>query len=245
MFFVTGTDTDCGKTTITRALAAAFTEAGYTVGVQKPVETGCLETDGDLVGEDAEALRRAARAEDTSRDEITPYRFALPASPERAAEAEGRGRRVEAGPILEALTRIEAKSDVVFVEGAGGLLVPLSPDLLIADLARTIGYPTIIVARNALGTVNHTMMTLEAARARGLEVVGVILSNTESEPPDLGNAEAIASHGLVHILGIFPYVESSSDQQLAGLAREYLDLESLEKGLAARRKISSRREKNT
>jgi len=169
--FITGTDTGVGKTFVACALARGLREAGVDVGVMKPVETG-VPTEGP---EDARALRAAAGVEDPI-ERICPLRFALPAAPEAAARAEGREASLE--PIELAFRELATEHAFMLVEGAGGLLVPFAAGLSMADLARTLGLPLLIVARASLGTINHTLLTLEAAEARELEVLGVVVSHS-------------------------------------------------------------------
>lgn len=173
--FVSGTDTDCGKTRVGCALARGLRAAGLRVRVLKPVETGCAERGGSLAPADALALAAAA-GDDAPLERLCPYPLRLAAAPEVAARSAG----IELDPqrIAAALDRARADADAVLVEGAGGLLVPLGPELDMAGLARRLALPVIVVARARLGTLNHTLLTLEAAAARGLDVVGVALSHT-------------------------------------------------------------------
>jgi len=225
MIFVTGTDTGCGKTTVGRALAAALADRGLGVGILKPVETGCeAGDDGELVPADAVALARAARL-DVPVQALCPYRFPLPASPQRAAA--DAGVTIELDRITAAYEAMRRDRQLVVVEGAGGLLVPLSPELMMPDLARALGLPVLVVARDALGTVNHTLLTVEAVRARGLELAGVVLSETADTRAELHNAEAISDHGDVAVLGTLPWLPDASDDALGRAAAEALDLETL------------------
>lgn len=170
--FVTGTDTGAGKTVVACTLAGALRAAGVDVGVLKPAETGV----GDEGPLDALALREAAGCDDPLSD-VCPQRFAMPAAPTVAAAAEGRS--VDASAILAAYARIRERHAFVVVEGAGGLLVPATAELDMAGLAAALGLPILIAARAALGTINHTLLTLEAAERRGLTVAGVVVSHTE------------------------------------------------------------------
>lgn len=171
-FFVAGTDTGVGKTRVACALVRGFRARGIDVGAMKPVETGVGEA-GPL---DALALQAAAGDTDPL-DDVCPLRFALPAAPTVAAAAEGRS--VEFWALLRAFERVKARHDCVIVEGAGGLLVPVDAQHCMADLARELGLPVLLVARAALGTINHTLLTLEAAVARGLSVAGVVISHAD------------------------------------------------------------------
>ena len=168
--FVTGTDTGVGKTLVACAVVRALRARAVDVGVMKPVETGV----GDAGPLDALALQRAAATPDPV-ELICPQRFALPAAPSAAArDAE---RTVDLAAIRDAYAEIRNRHDTVIVEGAGGLLVPVSEELDMAGLAGELGLPLLVVARASLGTINHTLLTLEVAQKRGLEVAGVVISH--------------------------------------------------------------------
>jgi dethiobiotin synthetase len=169
--FVTGTDTGVGKTLVACALLRALTARGIDAGAMKPIETG-VGPDGPA---DAIALRLAAGDRDPLAD-VCPQPFALAAAPSAAARAAGRA--VDLGAIDAAHARLRARRAFLVVEGAGGLLVPITEKLAMADLARRFGLPLLIVSRAALGTINHTRLTLEAARARGLAVAGVVIGHS-------------------------------------------------------------------
>jgi len=175
-FFVTGTDTACGKTRVACALARALHESGRRVRVLKPVETGCAMRDGACVPDDALALAAAA-ADASPLERLCPYPLPLAAAPEVAAR--DAGIEIDPARISSALEAAREGADAVLVEGAGGLLVPLAPGIDMADLAARLALPLLVVARAALGTINHTRLTLEAARTRGLRVLGVAISHTE------------------------------------------------------------------
>lgn len=185
-FFVTGTDTGVGKTVVACALVRALREEGLDVGAMKPIETGV----GPEGPRDALALREAAGDVDAL-DDVCPQRFALPAAPSVAAAAEG--RRVEVWAIERAYQRLRARHAWLVVEGVGGLLVPAAEKLSVADLARDLELPLVIVARAALGTINHTLLSLEAAVARGLPVAGVVVCHAGGElsAADASNLDAL------------------------------------------------------
>ncbi|MFQ5735292.1 MAG: dethiobiotin synthase [Thermodesulfobacteriota bacterium] len=182
-FFITGTGTGVGKTFVTAGLARVARDAGDEVGVMKPVETGCEKAAGSLVPRDAHTLKEAALSA-APLDTINPYRFSLPLAPYLAARLEG----VQIDPAL-IKARYDAlceENDVVLVEGAGGLLVPVTGEMTMADVARMLGAPLIIVADSRLGVINHTCLTAECATGRGLAVEGVIMNNTTApgDAPD-------------------------------------------------------------
>jgi len=194
--FVTATDTGVGKTWVACALARAATRRGLRVAAMKPCETG----DGD---DGARLMDAAGRPLDPAL--ARPYQFHLPASPEVAARVEG--TVVDVASIVDAFARLTRDADFTIVEGAGGLLVPVAPGVLMADLAARLGLPLLVVARASLGTVNHTLLTIEAARARKIAIAGVVTSRAADTagPEEPTNPEAIATYGRVPILGVFPH----------------------------------------
>ena len=224
--FVTGTDTGVGKTAITGALARALRERGLSVGVAKPVQSGALADDPSG---DAMLLREAADVDDPP-DEICPYAFRAPLAPLVAARLEG--RVVEPAIVLDALGALATRHDLLLVEGAGGLLVPVGEDWTIADLAAWTGLPLLIVARAGLGTVNHTLLTLSAARQRGLEPVGVVLNGVGPDTDESWrtNSELIAGFGDVPVIGIVPWLEEERSD-LPGALSRYLELDPLLRAL--------------
>jgi dethiobiotin synthetase len=170
--FVTGTDTGVGKTLVSCALIAALRKTGLKVGAMKPIETG-VGDDGPL---DAIALRDAAGSTDPLTT-ICPQQFALPAAPSAAASVEN--REVDLTAIDAAFETLAMGRDLMVVEGAGGLLVPIRDGWTTAELAQRLELPLLIVARASLGTINHTALTLEVAASKELPVLGVIISHAD------------------------------------------------------------------
>jgi dethiobiotin synthetase len=197
--FVTGTDTGVGKTRVACALLRALAARGMDVGAMKPVETG-VGPAGPL---DAQALRAASGAEDPLED-VCPQRFALAAAPAVAAEREA--RPVDREAIRRAFARQRQRHTWLLVEGAGGLLVPLDAKDTMADLAAELALPLLVVARGALGTINHTLLTLEAAERRGLDVAGVVISHGSGplSDADAQNLAALRTHLGARLLGELP-----------------------------------------
>jgi dethiobiotin synthetase len=217
-YFITGTDTGVGKTVVAGAIAAALNARGMKVGVMKPAETGCREmtasevrrySDGgragagkyhpsgfglDLYPADAAFLKKVS-ASDAPLDIICPYRFAEPLAPAIAAVRAGAAEaRIDLRVIKRNFEIIRAGSDAVLAEGAGGLMVPLTGNKLYIDLLAELGIPLVIVARAGLGTINHTLLTVGAARARKIEISAIILNQGRKNKPDaatLTNPEAI------------------------------------------------------
>lgn len=218
--FVTGTDTGVGKTAISAALLAAARRRGLVVRGIKPVESGCRPGPDGLEPLDAIELARAA-----GHEPLCCARFAAPVSPARAAELAGEA--VSSAELLEFVASHAAGFTVV--EGAGGLLAPLAGDSLYADFAVALGAPVLVVARDALGTINHTLLTIEALRARHLELCGVVLSGTHESAEAEANAEQIRAHGGVPVWRV-PYAELS---QRAAAVEPLLDELSLARYLAS------------
>jgi dethiobiotin synthetase len=172
--FITGTDTGVGKTAVACVFVASLGQNGIDVGVMKPVESGTSTPAGGPFLSDAERLQRAAETEDPL-ERITPYSLNKPLAPYVAASAEGISISIER--ILENYRYLAQRHRFMVVEGAGGIMVPITSRNSVADLAGMFRLPLLIVAPNRLGTINHTLLTVEAAISRKLSVAGVILNN--------------------------------------------------------------------
>jgi dethiobiotin synthetase len=231
-YFVSGTDTGVGKTTVGRALLAAGTARGLRTRCCKPVESGCTRSaDGALVAQDAEALW-------TATDRVQPlesaclYRFEEPVAPGVAAERAGQS--IDLDEVARHVGRLaESTPDLLVVEGAGGLLVPLGDGRSIADLAVALSFPLLLVARPGLGTINHTLLTIEAAWSRGLAVRGVIFSFVPAGNSGLAaatvasNAAEIQKASGVSVLGALSYLPGASLKDLAAVVDSQAGLASL------------------
>ena len=180
--FVTGTDTGVGKTFLAARIARLLHDRRLDVGVMKPAETGCIVRQGELVPADARQLLAASGASDPLHL-VNPYRFREPLAPMVAAEREG--RRIVPNRILSAYRRLLARHDFLLVEGAGGLLVPLSRTFSYLDLVQAMAIPVLIVARPDLGTINHTVLTVMALHSRDIPVAGIVLNHQTRKRPGL------------------------------------------------------------
>jgi dethiobiotin synthetase len=181
--FITGTGTGVGKTYVGCMIAADLRRTGRRVGVYKPVASGCAREGDMVVSQDAVALWEAAGRPATL-DWVCPQRFAMPLAPHLAARVEG--KEVDRERLKHGLSRWVDHCDIVIVEGAGGLLSPITDDDYVADLARDFGYPLLIVAPNSLGVINGTLQTLTAATAHcpKLPVAGIVLSQVAPQGTD-------------------------------------------------------------
>jgi dethiobiotin synthetase len=193
-YFVTGTGTEVGKTVVAAAVAATAARDGQRVAVFKPAVTG-LEEPGEA---DHELLRRAAGSSQAD-DEIAPYRYAPPVSPHLAAEMAGES--IDPRRLVATARDAGAEADVLVCEGVGGFLVPLTLGYLVRDLARELALPVIVAAKPGLGTINHTLLTVEAVRAVGLALEAVVLTPWPEEPREMerSNRDAIARLGDVRV----------------------------------------------
>ena len=200
--FVTGTGTGVGKTVLSAALLAALAAADERVMAHKPVLTGLDEPPGEWP-RDHELLARVAGM---APDEVAPLRYGPAVAPHLAAELAG--ARLDPAEVaaraVAALRDAEARGAVAIVEGVGGLLVPLAEGYLVRDLAARLGLPLLIAAPAGLGTINHTLLTLEAARAAGLEVRAVVLTPWPALPDAMeeSNRDTIARLGEVEVEGL-------------------------------------------
>lgn len=198
--FITGTDTGVGKTAVTAALAALLMEKGLVTGVIKPFQTG-TELDGLS---DAEFIY-GFLGRDCLLSEVSPCRLRVPLSPYRAAEIEGIDISLEG--IIGHTRDYISRNDVTLIEGAGGICVPVTRSYMMADLAVDLDAPVVIVARPGLGTLNHTALSLEYARQRGIRVLGVVI-NGFPEPADIAsvtNPAVLRDVFSVNILGVLPH----------------------------------------
>ena len=203
--FVTGTDTGVGKTWVAGGIARWFHRRGRRVAVSKPVATGCERRREGLVSEDAELLAHCADARHPL-DLICPQRYAEPLAP--AIAAERAGEPVDWAVVQRSLDLMSRDSDVIVVEGVGGLMVPLDSKHTVLDLARWLGVPAVVVARPALGTINHTLLTTAALKAAGVKVAGVVVNRYPAESPGVveeTNPRAIEKWGKVPVLCVAPH----------------------------------------
>ncbi len=183
--FVTGTDTGVGKSVVAAAICAALAARGERVAAFKPVVSGLDEEPGEF-GHDHDLLASVASAGQSPK-EVAPWRFGPPLSPHLAAKLAG--QRIEPARLVAAARLHE----LLVCEGVGGLLVPITPGYLVRDLAVDLELPVVVAARTGLGTINHTLLTVEAARAAGLTVAGVVITPWPNEPTEmeLSNRETI------------------------------------------------------
>ncbi len=205
--FITGTDTGCGKTIVTATLARALALRGVDVGVAKPFASG-LDPEAPGLDSDIFFLQKAANLQE-SLDEVCPARFRLPLAPANAAPLEK--KIVDVRSVLETMKRYVTKHRVTLIEGIGGAAVPLTRSYLVSDFVRDLGMACLVVARSALGTISHTVLTVEHLSNRGVPVHGIVFNRLQSGALTL--AEEVgpplaAQIANVQDFGMLPFVPS-------------------------------------
>ncbi|MFA6187080.1 MAG: dethiobiotin synthase [Phycisphaerae bacterium] len=211
--FITATDTGVGKTVISGAIAKILRQAGKNVGVFKPIATGCRDTIDGLVSEDTEFLSYCADNKFTLND-ITPITYSTPAAPLACEIAEH--RKVDIEKIVTAYNYICSKTDCVIVEGIGGIRVPITDGLDVLGMAKAFGLPVVIVARPNLGTINHTLLTIDAVRSANLPLAGVIINGYDESRADFAWQSApaiIADIGKTQILAVVPFDDRTNTEK--------------------------------
>jgi len=202
--FITGTDTHIGKTLVAGAIADWFRRRDLRVAVCKPIATGCEKRREGLVSQDAEFLAHHADAK-FPLSTICPQRFAEPLAP--AVAAERAKQPIEWNAIDSAIQSMSDQSDVLIVEGVGGVMVPLTRKHMILDMIGWLGLPVVVVAGAGLGTINHTLLTLQALRAAKLPIAGVVINKYPAETPPIAeetNPRSIEKWGSVPVLCVVP-----------------------------------------
>lgn len=205
--FVTATDTEVGKTVVSSLLAAFLKKRNINVGVMKPIASGSQE--------DAKILKKASGVDD-GLDIINPLFFKKPLAPISAARLEK--KKINLSKIFKSYNKLRKKYDFLIVEGIGGILVPIKLNFLVADLIKKLNLPIIIVARPNLGTINHTLLTVKAAKSYRLRIKGVIINYSKKPGPDYNSrlAEKTAPKVIekisgVPLLGVIPYRFKTSE----------------------------------
>jgi dethiobiotin synthetase len=218
-YFITGTDTGVGKTVVTALLASIFRRQGLHVGVMKPVETGCPRYGDQLIPQDSLFLRQISGCT-APQELVTPYAFAEPLAP--AIAAERAGITIEMKHIRRCYEQLLAEHDIVLVEGAGGLLVPLTAQFTMHDIAVELDLPVLIVVCNRLGAINHTALTVSVAHERS-QVLGIVLNHIQAPDNDLAmqtNVDALRHWGKAPLLAQVPYLSVVTTEVLRSFVEQ-------------------------
>lgn len=203
--FVTGTDTGVGKTVITGLLARYLISEGRNVVTQKWVQTGCPDFSSTDIVVHLKIMGRSRNDIHDYLGDILPYRFNTASSPHLACCIEG--RRINPVKIIKSFRVLSSAFDFVIVEGAGGALVPFDKNNLLVDIARKLGLDVLIVVQNKLGAINHTLLTIEALRARKMRILGVVFNNTKVEKRIVvqDNPVIVKALSRERVFGVLPW----------------------------------------
>jgi dethiobiotin synthetase len=222
--FITGTDTEIGKTTVAASLASLLRLSGWNVGVMKPFATGTRVFSTKYKSKDSALLARAAQVNDPD-IEINPFFYSVPTAPFTAAKIMS-----EKEPSLEDALRIcqklAAKHNFMIVEGIGGIMVPLTKEKCVLHFAKSLGLPTIIVAGSELGTINHTLLTVKICNDFGLNLLGIIINGMPAKVSLLKKqtVETIRELSKVRILSVIPYIRKNTEKNLCRILGNDLDV---------------------
>ncbi len=230
--FITGTDTEVGKTVVSAGIAGALKTRGINVGVMKPVATGAMMTEDGLISNDAQFLLKSIRC-DGPRELINPVSIELPLAPLVACRLDG--LQIDLNKITDAFQRLTKTKDFVVVEGIGGVWVPITEDYFVCDMIEELGLPVIVVARAGLGTINHTLLTIKALQDRGIVVKGFIINGINEKEATIAertNPEIIEEISRIPLLGVLPFdpkidVSSLEIGDLIELTSRYVDLSTI------------------
>ena len=213
--FITGTDTGVGKTVVTAAILAYLQHQGKKAGFMKPIETGVDNECSSPANSDALFLMETGGIEDPLA-EVCPIRLKPAASPFQAAMIENRSIQPET--ILSAYEKLSGQYDWMLVEGIGGVQVPITRDYGMVELMRDLGLPAVVVVRYQLGTLNHTLLTLDTLKQKGIPVKGVIFNRTGPQAPDAieqDQPRLIEELSGTQVLGEFPYIDNLNTQSFS------------------------------
>ncbi|MAG91735.1 dethiobiotin synthase [Candidatus Woesearchaeota archaeon] len=218
--FITGTDTGIGKTVITGCIAAALLRNGKKVAVYKPIQCGNL-LKGNVSSPDLKLVKDLSGIDD--KNLFNDYGFKLAASPHLASEQEN--KKVDINLIKNCLELLQKEYDFVLIEGAGGLMVPITREYTVLDLIHELAVPVLVVARASLGTINHSSMTLKLIKSRNIDVNGIIINYFKGGLIEEDNKRIIHTLNDIPILGVVPFSEKIND--LADNFEKYADMDKI------------------
>ncbi|NWK01448.1 dethiobiotin synthase [Marine Group I thaumarchaeote] len=221
--FITGTDTDVGKTYIATGLAVSFRKMGINVGVMKPFAAGRAQKKG-YKSEDIVILSRAAKACDPEKL-VNPQFFKIPASPYTAWKTLKTKPKIST--ILSSFKKLTKLHDMILVEGMGGIMTPILKNYYITNLIKEMKIPTVIVTRSKIGTVNHTIMTCKMCEKYKIPVKGIIINNFDDGYPILELKRDLQNLTGIKVLGSIPFIKNMSDTSLHRIFKKNIDLKTL------------------
>ena len=221
--FITGTDTGVGKTVVTAAILAWLKDRTVSAGVMKPIETGVDPECSSAANSDALFLMECGSIPDDL-SEVSPIRLKAPASPFQAARMENRA--LDSSTLLTAYRTLASRYEWMLVEGIGGVRVPITANYQVLDLMSDLGLPAVVVSRYRLGTLNHTLMTLNTLKQRQIPIRGVVFNHTEPgdlDPVEQEQPSLIQELTGIPVLGEFPYMERLDSQSFSAETMKHLE----------------------
>jgi len=217
--FVTGTDTGVGKTVVAAGIAGSMRKDGIDVGVMKPIATGIPQEKG-FKSSDAELLAKISGSKDHE-SEINPIFLPLEASPLAASRALNIDIKLD--EVFSAFKRLTNRHDFVVVEGIGGVMVPIKQNYFVIDMIREMNLPVLIVSRAALGTLNHTVLTVKACKEYNLNIAGIVLNGARNDNVAEETAgEIIRELTEIFVIGSIPFVDVLNENNMVDLVSKYV-----------------------
>jgi dethiobiotin synthetase len=225
-YFITGTDTDVGKTYVTAGLAASIKKNGIDVGIMKPFAAGTPEKIS-YKSKDVQILSEAAQVKDDE-NLINPYFFPIPASPYTATQ--NLGIKVDIDVALDSFKKLKTIHDVLLVEGMGGILTPILQDYFITNLIKDMNLETIVICSSRIGTVNHTLMTCKMCENFGIKISGIIINNSEKQGYPINELKRdIESLTKTPVIGSIPYLQDFTIDKISEIVSQEINVLSLVK----------------
>lgn len=225
-YFITGTDTDVGKTWIIAGLARAFRNMGVNIGIMKPFAAGTLQKTG-FKSKDVEILSRAAKVNDPE-NLVNPQFFPIPASPYTAMKNSEVHVKVNVDLILQNFKKLSSIHDSILVEGIGGIMTPILKNYYVTNLINDLNLETIIVTRTRIGTLNHTIMTCKMAKKYGIQVKGIIINQIDLDGYDVDVLkDDIEDVTGFSVLGTVPFFKTFDIDQIANIFQTKFNLKIL------------------
>jgi len=225
-YFITGTDTDVGKTYVTAGLAAALKKNGINVGIMKPFAAGKQERTS-YKSKDVQILAKAANVNDDEKL-VNPYFFPIPASPYTATQ--NLGIEVDIGIAINSFNKLKTIHDVLLIEGMGGIMTPILVDYFITDLIKDMNLETIVVCSSRIGTVNHTIMTCKMCQNFGIKIYGIIINNLDKQGYPINELKRdLESLTGISVIGSIPYLQDFTIDKISEIVSKEIDIKSLVK----------------
>ena len=221
--FITGTDTDVGKTYITAGLGVVLQKMGIDVGIMKPFAAGSSQKKG-YKSEDVEILSRAAQVSDPE-SLVNPQFFPIPASPYTAWKKLKTKPKIST--VLTSFKKLSKLHEMLLVEGMGGIMTPILKDYYITNLIKEIKIPTVVVTRSKVGTVNHTIMTVKMCEKYNIPIKGIIINNFDKGYPVKDLTSDLENLTNVPVLGSIPFIKDMSNNSLSRIFKKNLNFELL------------------